>query len=855
MQTARRWLAVALMTASGFAGLGYQIVWTEQASLWLGHESAAVLAVVAAFFLGISLGALWLSPRIEASARPVRWYAASEIVIGAWSLALAWLLTPTTELLLAVLGARPSPFEHWLLSFFGTFVLLLPATAAMGATLPAIERVLGMNARGDNVAVLYAGNTFGALLGVLGTAFLLVPALGLARTAAICATLNVLCAFFALRLFPPRAARPTPSAEGSAAPRDRRLPWLLVATGALGIGYEVLVVRVVSQVAEDTVYTFAILLAAYLVGTTLGAAAYARHYRTARAVHVTSDTLVVALAATCLLGIVALASAGALRAWTLTLLTPSLPSALAAEALLAGAGFLLPTMVMGALFSHLAARAQATGLGFGRALGLNTLGAAAAPALFGVVLVPALGTKLALLLLSMAYLLLGSRGIWRRAPAYAAAAVAVVLGLQLEPLTFIAVPDGGRLVSYREGVLGTVSVVEDAGGNATLHINNRQQEGSSATAYADSRQALIPLLLHAAPKRVLFLGLGTGATAAAAAEEAEIEVEAVELVSEVIEASEYFVARPERLEIVAADARRYVRAATERYDVIVADNFHPARSGSGALYTVEHFAAVRERLAADGVFCQWLPLHQLDATTLRSIVRTFLAVYPEGRALLATYSLETPVLGLVASVAGGEMTLETLRGRLAAADPARRRTRPADLGLADDLALLGTFVAGSESLARFAADAPLNTDDRPLVSYLAPRLTYAPTSKPRERLLALLAELSIDPGDVLAPIDARFGTRLAKYWEARDRFLAAGRDVRSSTEVREMLSQVREPLLESLHISPDFRPAYDPLLQMALALAAVDRANARALLLELEAIQPLRSEAAQALLALESAQR
>ena len=38
------------MVASGFAGLGYQIVWTQQCALWLGHESAAVLAVVAAFF-------------------------------------------------------------------------------------------------------------------------------------------------------------------------------------------------------------------------------------------------------------------------------------------------------------------------------------------------------------------------------------------------------------------------------------------------------------------------------------------------------------------------------------------------------------------------------------------------------------------------------------------------------------------------------------------------------------------------------------------------------------------------------------------------------------------------------------
>ena len=39
----------------------------------------------------------------------------------------------------------------------------------------------------------------------------------------------------------------------------------------LGIGYEVLVVRVLSQVTENTVYTFATLLAIYLLGTALGA--------------------------------------------------------------------------------------------------------------------------------------------------------------------------------------------------------------------------------------------------------------------------------------------------------------------------------------------------------------------------------------------------------------------------------------------------------------------------------------------------------------------------------------------------------------------------------------------------------
>jgi spermidine synthase len=53
---ARKLLACSLMVASGFAGLAYQIVWTQQSTLWLGHESAAVLAVVAAFFGGLAVG-------------------------------------------------------------------------------------------------------------------------------------------------------------------------------------------------------------------------------------------------------------------------------------------------------------------------------------------------------------------------------------------------------------------------------------------------------------------------------------------------------------------------------------------------------------------------------------------------------------------------------------------------------------------------------------------------------------------------------------------------------------------------------------------------------------------------------
>lgn len=837
------------MLASGFAGLGYQIVWTQQTALWLGHESAAVLAVVAAFFAGLGVGAMALGPRIEASRLPVLWYAGCELAIASWGLVLVLVMAPVGDWLVRFIGAEPTVTRQWAIGFAGILLLLFPATAAMGATLPAMERMTAASADvgSRSIASLYASNVLGAVLGVLALAFWLAPALGFARTVVVCVCLNLFCSATSLVAFRGSAVAMPPAQHE---PRlVRRVLARLALTGLLGIGYEVLVVRVLSQVAEGTVYTFALLLAVYLVATAAGAAAYQR-LLSARFDHGRlGDALLGLLASACLVSTLALWKADVLHAFVVDSLGGGMGAAVAAEVVLAGVAFGLPALAMGALFSELCARANKAGATFGRALGVNTLGAAAAPLVFGVIALPALGAKLALLSICLGYLALVSPRAWRRPVVWVPALGAVAVAVLAPRLAFVDVPEGGRLVSYREGVMAAVSIVEDAGGTARLHINNRQPEGSNATLRVDARQAWLPLLLHPAPERALFLGLGTGVTAAAAAEDPTLRVDAVELLPEVIAAAAYF-QRPQtadapRPRVVAADARRYVRASEARYDVIVSDNFHPARSGSGSLYTVEHFAAVRGRLAAGGVFCQWLPLHQLDLETLRSIVGSFLAVYPDAWAMLASYSLETPVLGLVARADGGHFDVAAVRERLAGATPSGR---PAELGIEDELALLGSFVAGPAALREFAGDAPLNTDDRPVVAYRAPLVTYAPASLPVDRLLALLADVSIAPNELIsAASHAASSDRLAAYWRARTRFIEAGRGVVPSTDVDVMLAQVREPLLEVLRVSPDFRAAYDPLLLMAVTLASLDVAAARALLEELATVQPARPEAAAAL--------
>src|SRR5215510_2859621 len=199
----RRRASHVLMLSSGFAAMGYEIVWTQQSSLWLGHESAAVLAVVAAFFGGLAVGGLALGPRIEASARPVHWYAGCELAVALWSAILLVIASPFSGGVLRTIGVQPSAGWQWLVAFCSTFLLFLPATAAMGATLPAMERITAqLREQRRSIAALYASNTFGSVLGVLAAAFCLIPAIGLARSAAISIALNLLCCVVALAVFP-----------------------------------------------------------------------------------------------------------------------------------------------------------------------------------------------------------------------------------------------------------------------------------------------------------------------------------------------------------------------------------------------------------------------------------------------------------------------------------------------------------------------------------------------------------------------------------------------------------------------------------------------------------------------------
>lgn len=848
----------ALLLFSGFAGLGYQVVWTRMLSTGLGHEIFAILAVVAAFFAGLALGAALLDRRIALSRRPGLWYALLEALIGVWTLGLIWMIPVANGFFADLIGPNPSESRRWAVAFLGPMLLLLPATAAMGATLPAAERLYARRAvDGRGVGGLYAANTAGAMAGALLTAVWLAPTLGYSATLVVFAVINFGCAV-AMALGPARgeAARPALGARLAGTGPTPGLLGALFVTGLLGVGYEVAVVRALSQLLQNTVYSFAAILAVYLLGAAIGAAAYQRRYAHRRGEGWDAAVLGPLSAAA--------GAAGALGALAVFAVEPTYDAArallgggvagsIAAELICAALTFGPASVAMGALFAHLAQGARGREGGLGAAFAANTLGAALAPLLVGVVAVPALGAVGAMVALSLAYLgflaLAWPAGARQWAPFAAALLLTAVVLAGPFDRRLVAPPPGGAIHTHVEGVAGAATVTVDQAGNRHLIVNGGFVMGGTASYALDRIQGHAVLMRHPRPERALFLGVGTGATLAAAAAYPALRTEGVELLDEVLATVPAFEAAHADLDGAAArvslhvgDARRYVRSAQTPYDVILADNFHPAKDGAGLLYTVEHFEAIRAQLAADGVFAQWLPLHQLDMPTLRLIARSFLHVFPDAQLALGNNNLATPILALYGSATGRPPALAALAART---PPPRLSRELSAVGLGSPYALFGGFLAGPHALRRFVGEGPLNTDDHPRVVFEAPRTVYAPLAPASERLLTLIDAFEPRAADALeipaTPAGAAFGARLEAYWRARDAFIGLG--VRQQSGGPASLGALAFALADIVAVSADFDPAYLPALQMARSLARTDRAAALAVLDALAAAAPSRPEA------------
>src|SRR5688572_27337688 len=125
---------------------------------------------------GMAIGN-FLFMRVDASV--VTWYVALEVVIGLWTWASAWIIPASDKVVIPLLGVEPSAAYQWTVVFGAVLLTLLPATTAMGASLPAAERFLTRTMQSHTTGLLYGANTAGAMCGAILAAFWIMPALGI----------------------------------------------------------------------------------------------------------------------------------------------------------------------------------------------------------------------------------------------------------------------------------------------------------------------------------------------------------------------------------------------------------------------------------------------------------------------------------------------------------------------------------------------------------------------------------------------------------------------------------------------------------------------------------------------------
>ena len=140
--TTERWLLTAY-ACSGFAGLVYEIAWTRLLTLHLGHTTAAVSTVTAAFMGGLGLGGA-LGGRIASrlSRRQALWvYALLELVVAVAALTIAWSLTLLTPVFAWAYGEDGADPIFSIVRIACSFAVLLVPGVALGATFPMAVRV------------------------------------------------------------------------------------------------------------------------------------------------------------------------------------------------------------------------------------------------------------------------------------------------------------------------------------------------------------------------------------------------------------------------------------------------------------------------------------------------------------------------------------------------------------------------------------------------------------------------------------------------------------------------------------------------------------------------------------------
>ena len=786
---------IALFFVSGFAGLIYESVWSHYVNLFLGHAAYAQTLVLVVFIGGLALGS-WLCARRARMGNPLRIYAYVEMAIGLIALGFHPVFVSATQwaytVLLPSACHQESAFcaAQWGLSA----LLLAPQSVLLGMTFPLVtSAVLRFDPMqpGHHISTLYFVNSMGAVLGVLASAFVLIPTVGLPGTLATAGALNLVIAAAALVLSRERPAPlpelAPPAGEGATVGESRLVATLLVVAGLTGLSsfiYEISWIRMLSLVLGASTHSFELMLASFILGLAVGGLWIRGR------IDALGDPVRFLALVQVVMGIAAVATVPLyngsfdLMAWLLHALARnnsgfvlfSLSSTLIALAVMLPAticaGMTLPLITYRLLRSRTGERS------LGLVYAVNTFGSILGVLVAVHVLLVPLGlhgTLVAGALVDLAlgvYLFVGMRR--RVPPASWAKPVAIsVVAFAAIVLTFGAderrsasgvfrtgaarISTDTRIAYHRDGKTATVDVLDD-GKWRSIRTNGKPD--ASIAYYAGvppSGDELTMMMLGAAPlghkpdaRTAAVIGFGSGMSTTVLLGSPNLKrVDTVEIEPSMVEGAKNF--RPiveaaytdPRSHIVIDDAKSYFARGGARYDIVVSEPSNPWVSGVASLFSEEFYRRLSGSLNDGGVLCQWLHIYEMDDQTIATIFEAIGRTFPD----FVVYTSIDSDLVLIARKGGpvGRFDERVLQWPII--KPLAER-----LGLDQPGAITRRVMgSGRAVLSLFGGPGGVaNSDYYPIVDQRASRTRFTQAS------VTSLAELELSPLPLLEMLDGTF---------------------------------------------------------------------------------------------------
>lgn len=748
---------LVLFFAGGCAALIYEVVWFEMLRQVVGASSLSIAILLTGYMGGLFLGSLGIARWVSARRHPLRVYAVLEFGIGIFGLLLLSTLPLVRNIYVSAVGYGPTSI---LLRAIVCLLCLLPPTVMMGATLPVIARWMGASTTGvSRIGLLYAANILGAVAGTLFAGFHLLPLYDLTVATVFAAVLNALAAVVALALAAHFSSetetRPLRSSAYATSGKPHYLVyWVIGLSGFTALSAQVVWTRLASMLFGASVYSFSIILAVFLTGLGLGSAFGAHIVRNRLnsnlALVWTQLGLIVAIP------FAALAINHLLPHWNLRNNSFEQLSFNPTFDLLRGSAAMLPaTILWGASFplavSTAARRESEPGQLVGGIYAANTGGAIIGALACSLLLIPALGTQTAQQLTIVcsgiaaisALALIKSEHRRTSKPRKAAPSYPIAIATFTVFMTLLMPPTEARLIGFGHDTLqwsrDNVFVHVSEGRSASVAVSTSEHSGHryfhvggkivASNMPVDMRLQYmlgqLPALFHPDPKSVLVVGFGAGVTAGSFVHYPGIEkIVICEIEPQVIEAARLHfssenngVLDDPRVEIVYDDARHYIATTDQTFDIITSDPLHPWVKGAAALYSVEYFGQVKNRLNAGGIVTQWVPLYQTSEAAVQSQILTFTQSFAD-TTIWHSNLLED---GYDLVLLGTEEKLRINTGRIQdklSANPAINRTLNT-IGFESLGRLLSSYTAHGRGVQTWLENAEVNHDRSLRLQYLA----------------------------------------------------------------------------------------------------------------------------------------